>query len=154
MGLRAFVRLACGLASAAALAGCTNYTAESPIVNPPIILSIATEDNGYLLEVSAQNVELGFAGYRLYTGATPEEAQNQPAENGVDCGGINLQPNQAVVYFIEAKPGQDTVTPGTSNRICAIPVDIQAGQYVALRALIFNVTTFGTSLPSNAVLAP
>ena len=43
-------------------AACTNFSAESQVINPPILFSVAAEDTGHIISLSAQNTELGFAG--------------------------------------------------------------------------------------------
>lgn len=134
--------------------GCSNYSSEPQIVNPPIILGISREGSGHILTVAAQNTELGFFGYRLFESTTEDDARTQAADNGTDCGTLNVLPNNAIEYIIEVKPDQTTVSPGSTDRLCVVTRSLTAGRYVALRSLIFNVTTITTSSSSNAVLVP
>ncbi len=136
-------------------AACTNFSAESQVINPPILFSVAAEDTGHIISLSAQNTELGFAGYRLFYGATEGEALTTTT-NTVDCGALSLLPNQAITYVIEVKPGQSAVTAGnTDNRLCAVPFGLSSGQYVAIRALVFqDLVSLGTSITSNALVVP
>jgi hypothetical protein len=140
--------LALGLATSA----CTNYSSEQQTLNTPILLGVTVEAPGHLIQISAQNVEIGFSGYRMFTGATAAEAQ--AATSGVDCGALSLTPNQSTFLFIEVKPNQNVVTPGASNRLCAVPAQLTSGQFVVIRALLFNALTISTGLPSNAAQVP
>ncbi|MCB1323960.1 MAG: hypothetical protein H7A21_01505 [Spirochaetales bacterium] len=133
---------------------CTNYSSSPQIVNPPIILGIQAEGTGHIITVAAQNTELGFVSYRLFQGIDESAARTQTT-GGTDCGPFNILPNDAVQYIIEVKPGQTAVTAGTTdNRLCAMATGLTSGRYVALRSLVFNITSIGTSDPSNAVLVP
>ncbi len=141
--------------SASALFACTNYTAETQNINPPIILSIVAEGTGHLITVSAQNAEIGFFGYRLYQGTDESAVRAINPNNGTDCGALAILPEQALNYVIEAKPGQTAPTAGaTDNRICALPVTLTSGSFVALRALGFSISSVNTSVISNAVVVP
>lgn len=145
-------RLGLCLALGLGLPGCTNYSSERQTLNTPVLLGVTVEAPGHLIQISAQNVEIGFSGYRLFTGATAAEAQ--AATSGVDCGALNLTPNQSTFLFIEVKPNQNVVTPGASNRLCAVPAQLTSGQFVVIRALLFNALTISTGLPSNAAQVP
>lgn len=144
--------LALALALGLAAPGCTNYSSEQQTLNTPVLLGVTVESPGHLIQISAQNVEIGFTGYRMFTGTTAAEAQ--AATSGVDCGALNLAPNQSVFLFIEVKPNQNVVTPGASNRLCAVPAQLTSGQFVVIRALLFNALTISTGLPSNAAQVP
>ncbi|MBX7059655.1 MAG: hypothetical protein K1X75_16445 [Leptospirales bacterium] len=134
------------------LAACTNFSAEDNIINTPILMSITREGSGHLIQVQAQNAELGFIGYRLFTGASATAAQ--AASSGVDCGALNLLTTTAGIRYIEAKPGQSSVTAGTTDRICAAPLTINAGDYVVMRATVFDLAAIAQSNASNALQAP
>lgn len=137
-----------------ALPGCTNYTAETQNINPPIILSITAEGTGHLITVAAQNAEIGFFGYRLYQGVNEAAVRAINPNNGTDCGALAILPNQAQNYVIEAKPGQVAPTAGSIDRICAMPVTLTSGGVVAMRALGFSISSVNTSEISNAVVVP
>ena len=136
------------------LAACTNFTAEPQIVNPPIIFSIAPDGDGFILQVAAQNAEIGFIGYRLFAGSTEADVQNANPNAGSDCGPFSELPIDASFYFVEIKPDSNFVTPGRSNTICAIQASPTSGQFIALRALLFNITSIDTSISSNIILVP
>lgn len=146
--------------------GCTNYSAEEPIVNPPILLgltsptdttlAIAAEGTGHILRVRAINQEIGFAGYRLYQASTDAAVRALSVDAGTDCGPLAVSPVSSVEYIIEVKPGQSTVTPGlTDNRLCAMNTTLVSGNYVLLRSLIFrSPVAVSTSIPSNSAVVP
>ena len=145
---------------------CTNYSAENPTVNPPILLGLTSpqdttlaiekEGTGHILRVRALNQEIGFSGYRLYAAATDAAVRALGVDSGTDCGPLNLVPVSSIEYIIEAKPGQTTVTPGTTDsRLCAISTSLSSGQWILLRSLIFkSPTSVGTSNPSNSAQVP
>ncbi len=138
---------------------CTNYSSKPQTANPPIILSIAQEGTGHILTVSAQNAEIGFSGYELFQGISESAVRNAAKNSGVLCGSLAFNPNQAVNSIIEVKPGQTTASPtvsGATNRLCAVPLLLTAGTFVALRSLITqNVAGgIGESISSNAVVVP
>ena len=133
----------------------TNYSAIPIAVNLPLILKISKEGTGHVITIRAQNEEIGFSGYRLFTGATAEEARTEAT--GTDCSWpLATDNNRAMGYLIEVKPGQTSVTPTTAdNRLCAVPLLLNSGEWVTLRSLIYkNITTTETSEPSNAVQVP
>lgn len=133
---------------------CTNYSSEPQIVNSPVLLGIQTEDTGHLITVAAQNLEIGFLGYRLYEGSDETAVRAIPVENGTDCGPFELQPDAPVEYILEAKPNQTAVTPGQSNRVCAFNASLTTGRSIAIRSLIFSVISVNTSDISNAIVVP
>jgi hypothetical protein len=137
-----------------ATSACTNYSAETQTINPPIIFTIQAEGTGHILTVAAQNAEIGFFGYRLYEAPTEAAVRALNPLNGTDCGALAVLPNQALQYVIEAKPGQIVVTPGTTDRVCSFPVQLTPGSFVALRALGFSITSVNTSVLSNAIVVP
>ncbi len=150
----------------AVLAGCTNYSAEDPVVNPPIFLGITSpqdstlaieaEGTGHILRVRVLNQEVGFQGYRLYTAGTEAALRALATDNGTDCSGLATPPIAVAEYILEAKPGQTAVTPGaTGNRLCAFNITLVSSNWVLLRSLIFqSPVSVGTSEPSNAVVVP
>ncbi|MCB1173136.1 MAG: hypothetical protein KDK39_06210 [Leptospiraceae bacterium] len=133
---------------------CTNYSSDPQIVSTPILLGVQTEGTGHILTVAAQNVEIGFLGYRLYQASSESALRALAVDNGTTCGPINTQPNASVEYIMEAKPGQTAVTAGTTNRVCAFNASLTSGNYVGVRSLIFSLTAVGTSEISNALLIP
>lgn len=138
----------------ALLAGCTNYSAEQQTINPPIILSVVADNGGHLITVAAQNSELGFFGYRLYQSTSEAAVRGLNPNNGTDCGALAIVPDRAQNYVIEVRAGQVAPTAGTTDRICALPVSLTSGGFIALRALGFSVTSINTSEISNAVIVP
>ncbi len=136
-------------------AACTNYTAEEQLVNPPIILDITAEGTGHIITVAAQNSEIGFFTYRLFQGTSEADVFTQNPLGGTDCGPLALLPDTATNYIIEVKPGQSTVTAGASGlRLCSIPATLSSGEVIAIRAVIFNITSVQTSIPSNVFTVP
>ena len=136
-------------------AHCTNYSAETQNINPPIILTVTAEGTGHILTVAAQNAELGFFGYRLFQAPTEAGVRALNPTAGTDCGALAAVPNQAINYVLEAKPGQTAPSlSDTDVRICAFPVQLTSGSYIAVRALGFSITTVNTSEISNAVIVP
>jgi len=153
VGIRGF----CLLVFAWVAFGCVdNFSADIQIVNPPVIQSVEAEGTGHIIRVGVFNTEVGFAGYRLFTGATADEAQNAPLNSGSDCGPLAVIPNISVEYIIEVKPGITGVDSSLGGfRLCAIDASLTAGQFVALRSLIFqNLTSLGVSISSNAAQVP
>ncbi|MCR9142411.1 MAG: hypothetical protein NXI24_09185 [bacterium] len=139
----------------ACLPACTNYTAETQNINPPIIISVVAEGTGHLITVAAQNAEIGFFGYRLYQATDEAAVRAINPNNGTDCGALAILPDQAQNYVIEVKPGQTAPTAGTTDsRICALPAALTSGGVVALRALGFSISSLNTSVISNAVVVP
>lgn len=133
----------------------TNFSAIPLAVNLPLILGIEAEGTGHIITIRAQNEEIGFSGYRLFTGATEAEARTEAA--GTDCSWpLATDNNRAMGYLIEVKPGQTAVTPTTAdNRLCVVPILLTSGEWVTIRSLIYkNITTTDTSEPSNAVQVP
>lgn len=138
----------------AAVASCTNYSSRPQTVNPPILLGIVKEGSGHVITIAAQNVEVGFLGYRVYTGATEAASRDAAVSAGIDCPPV-IVPNQAVEYTVEVKPNQATVTSGVTNRLCLAQTSVAAGQYVTMRALLFrDFTSLDSSISSNALVAP
>ena len=145
---------------------CTNYSGDSPTVNPPILLALTSpqdsslaiekEGTGHILHVRALNQELGFSGYRLYAADSEAAVRALGVDTGSDCGALNLTPIASVEYIIEAKPGQSTVTAGApGQRLCAIDATLRPGQWILLRSLIYkSPTSVGTSTPSNTAQVP
>ncbi len=152
--LKQFQRGACGLLTAC-LAACTNYSVDSQIVNPPIITKIQTDGNGHLLTVAAQNIEIGFSGYRLFQGTSEDDARNEETAEKVDCGPLDTIPSQAVDYFIEVKPGKVLVDDDDTNYLCVFNYSLTKGRYIVLRSLIVeDLVNTGTSIASNASIVP
>lgn len=134
--------------------GCTNYSAEQQTINPPIILGITPDNGGHLITVAAQNGELGFFGYRLYQSTSEAGVRELNPNSGTDCGALAIVPDRAQNYVIEVRAGQVAPTAGTTDRICALPVSLTSGGFIALRALGFSVTSINTSEISNAIVVP
>ncbi|MBI3394961.1 MAG: hypothetical protein HY042_03925 [Spirochaetia bacterium] len=138
-------------------ASCTNYSTQQQTVNPPILTGISVEAPGHIITLAAQNIEPGFTGYRVFTGTSDSAARSAVVTSGTDCFLATL-PNQPIQYVAEIKPNQVTVTPSTSTtstRLCAAPLQLVSGQYVAMRALIFrDFTSVDTSISSNTVIVP
>lgn len=134
---------------------CTNYSVDSQIVNPPIITNIATHENGHLFTVAAQNIEIGFVGYRLFQGTSEDDARNEETAESFDCGPIDTVPTQAIDYFIEAQAGKITVDSDDTDFICVFNTTLTPGRYVVIRSLIVeDLVNTGTSIASNAVIVP
>lgn len=134
---------------------CTNYSSDTENINPPILLGIAIEGSGHLITVAAQNLEIGFLGYRLYEGLSEDAVRAANVDTGINCGPFNLTPDAALEYKIEVKPGQTAVTAGTTDyRLCAVNGSLTSGHYVMIRSLIISLTTINTSDPSNVLYVP
>lgn len=136
--------------------GCTNYSSREQVISPPVILSITREDSGHIITISAQNQEIGFSGYRLYTGVTEDLARSENSQpvNLLQC--LNVITDSPVQYIIEVKPDRSSITPVEGeNRICIITAGLTAGEWVAMRSLLFkDFSTFDTSISSNAAVIP
>ncbi|MDH5655570.1 MAG: hypothetical protein OEZ34_06650 [Spirochaetia bacterium] len=141
--------------------GCTNYS-SSPngfIVNTPIITQITISPNGtggHYIEMSAQNTEIGFLGYRIFQSTTEAGLLNAPPASGTDCSQLYLIPNQGITYRIEVDPL--AVAPpvdNPNNIICFTNISLIPGNYAGIRALktsdFFSITT---GLSSNAAIVP
>ena len=138
------------------LGACTNYSAETQNVNPPILTSIAREGTGHIITMAAQNTEIGFAGYRLFQGTTDTGVRTANSLSGIDCSRpLAVLPNQAISYVIEVKPGQTAVSAGYSNRVCAVPLALTPGTLVGVRSLILrDLLSLDTGLSSNTLVVP
>jgi hypothetical protein len=138
-------------------AGCTNFTTDTPDINGPVLASIEkNSDSLYIIHVMARNQEIGFTGYRLYTGVTEKAAREAAAGNGFDCGHpLTTLPNSAIVYKIEVTPDRVEPLPGTTDTLCTVPLRLTAGTWVALRSLFYkDFLSRDTSMSSNALLVP
>ncbi len=135
-------------------AGCTNYSSEDKIVNPPILLSIEADGTGHLIHVAAQNTEIGFSGYRLYQGISEQDSRNKDGLDGVDCTfPLSTVTTRGIEYIIEVKPGITAVS--DSTYVCAVPLALTSGTWISLRSLIFeDFFTSQTSIASNALPVP
>lgn len=135
---------------------CYNYSSQAQTVNTPILTAIAREGTGHIITMAAQNVEIGFGGYRLYQASSDSAVRALDALSGVDCSRpLAVLPNQAIPYVIEVKAGLATVSPGYTDRVCAVSLTLVPGTFVAVRALIFrDLFSFDTSLSSNSLLVP
>ena len=138
---------------------CTNYsTADAILVNIPIITAITRNatGSGHLIEMSAQNAEIGFAGYRLFAGATEQDVLSAPPSAGTDCSlPLYLIPNQGIPYKIEVDPAAVPPVNNSLNIVCSVPVTLTVGNYTAVRPLIYSdLSTITTGLSSNAVIVP
>ncbi len=134
--------------------GCTNYSTEEREVNPPILLAIEAITGGYKLTVIAQNIEIGFMGYRLYQGITEEDSRSRSDVDGIDCSSsARIYTNQSIQYYIEVVPGQ--TIPSSSDYICSVPLQLTPGTWIHLRSLLMEgFGTLKTSIPGNALPVP
>ncbi len=139
-----------------AFGACTNYSADTQKVNPPILTAIAREGTGHIITMAAQNTEIGFVGYRLFQGTTDAGVRNANALSGIDCSRpLAVLPNQGISYVIEVKPGQTAVSPGYTNRLCAISLTLTSGSLIAVRSLILrDLISVDTSISSNTLIVP
>ena len=130
----------------------TNFTSEPIAANIPIILSIEVDGDGHLVTIRAQNEEIVFSGYRLYTGASEAEARQQLT--GSDCSYFSQAEGvDHVEYVIEVRPGISEVS--SSSYLCFVSQALIPGEWVVLRALAFqNILEVTPGEPSNAVLVP
>ena len=152
---RALPALATLIAFVSFAADCTNYSVDAQIVNPPLITKIESEDSGHLLTVAAQNIELGFVGYRMFQGSSEDDARNEETAESVDCGPIDTPPTAATDYFIEVKPDKLVVDAEDTDHICVFNYSLTPGRYIVLRSLIVqDLVNTGTSIASNAVIVP
>lgn len=151
-GLKA--TLLCLVISVLVIASCTNYSSEPFLINPPIILDIRQENGGHVIEVAAQNTEIGLVGYTLYERASEEAAQEAEGVE-ITCATPLLDlPNRAIIYSLEVRTDR-TMPLGEGARLCTLQTDLTSGNFVALRALVFeNFATFRTSISSNAIQVP
>lgn len=135
---------------------CYNYSSQAQSVNPPIVTAIAREGTGHIITMAAQNVEIGFGGYRLYQASNDTAVRGADPLAGVDCTRpLAVLPNQAIPYIIEVKPGITSVSAGYTDRLCAVSLALTPGTFVAVRALILrDLFSFDTSLSSNSLLVP
>ena len=135
---------------------CTNYSSQATIVNPVIILRIEKEGTGHIVTVAAQNVEISFAGYAVFQASSEAGVRSQTAVTAANtCFRSGVLPNQAIEYIMEIKPGQTTVTAGTSNRICAAPVGLTPGNFLGIRSLQYqSLTNIVSGDISNTVFIP
>ncbi|MCE9596505.1 MAG: hypothetical protein K8S54_00925 [Spirochaetia bacterium] len=138
------------------LAFCTNYSSQKQIVNPPILTSIAVEGTGHVITMTAQNVELGFSGYRLYQGASDSAVRNADPLAGLDCSRpLAVPTNSGIAYQVEVKAGQSAISPGFPNRVCLVSLQLTSGTFVAMRSLILrDFLSLDTSISSNSLLVP
>ncbi len=145
------------LITSAFSAGCSNYTQETPTINPPVLTSIDKKrNNEFVLNIMANNTEIGFAGYRMYTGNTEKDAREAPAANGYECADslANL-PDRAIAYRIEVSPTRTQPSSESSNILCTITFTLTSGTWVAVRSLIYkDFLTKDTSMSSNALPVP
>lgn len=135
---------------------CYNYSSQAQNVNPPILTAIAREGTGHIITMAAQNVEIGFGGYRLYQASNDNAVRGADPLAGVDCTRpLAVLPNQAIAYVIEVKPGIVNVSAGYTDRVCAVSLALTPGTFVAVRSLILrDIFSFDTSLSSNSLLVP
>jgi hypothetical protein len=137
---------------------CTNYSSSDAVqVNIPIITLISKNGTGgHLIEMAAQNAEVGFAGYRVFQGATEQVVQTAAPETGTDCSlPLYVLPTQGIPYRIEVDPLAGPPLVNTLNIVCTVHVSLTAGNYTAVRPLIYsNFYTITTGLSSNAVIVP
>jgi hypothetical protein len=135
---------------------CSNFSTEPITVNTPILLGIQPNGKGgHLLEVATQNVGVGFAGYRLFTGSTEEQARTAVESSGIACSWpLTTVPNQGISYFIEVQANIPPPVAGT-NRLCSVPVNLVTGSWVALRALYYrDILNIASGSSSNALPVP
>ena len=137
------------------VAGCFNYSTTQQTVNPPVILGISNEGGSHLIKVAAQNIEIGFAGYRLYQGDTEEDARDLEIASSYDCGLLATFPTQPIEYYIEVNASKTDPDSDDSNYLCVVTYVLTPGKWVSLRSLIArDLTTKDASISSNAVMVP
>ncbi|MBL8020902.1 MAG: hypothetical protein JNM27_14625 [Leptospirales bacterium] len=138
------------------LASCTNYSSQKQLVNPPILTAIAVEGTGHVITMTAQNVEIGFSGYRLYQGTSDSAVRGADPLAGIDCSRpLAVATNAGVAYQVEVKAGQSAISPGFPNRVCVVPLQLTSGTYIAMRSLILrDFLSLDTSISSNSLLVP
>lgn len=134
--------------------GCTNYSSEDKTVNPPILLGIKADGDGHLITVAAQNLEIGFQGYRLYQGISETDARNKDGLDGVDCTfPLTESTSRGIEYTIEVRPGISA--PTSTDYVCAVPLQLTSGTWITMRSLIFaDFYSSDTSISSNALTVP
>ena len=142
---------------------CTNYTVSRIQTIPPILLSLTqATTGGYILVYRGTNPEIFFAGYKLYIGASANEARNPTSLfSGIDCTSRALLPNLPIEYSIEINQtsGLSTVNAGeNANRVCKFQTSLTPGTYISLRTLLLSFQVgsqgFQYSAPSNALVVP
>lgn len=146
---------------------CTNYSVTKTHSTPPILVSISAIPTGYQIVMRTTNQEPFLLGYKLYVGATVNDARN-PADlsTGLDCsGGIKLFPNQPIEYSAEVSSNTGGLAAPNAgengNRICKFQTSLTSGKYVAMRTILISIqpsnqggNSFNYSLPSNALVVP
>ena len=142
---------------------CTNYSVSRVQTVPPILISLATlNTGGHLLVYRGTNPEIFFAGYKLYTGSTANEARNPSVlSSGLDCTNRSLLPNLPIEYSIEifTSEGLTQVATGeNANRVCKFSTLLESGKYISLRTLLLSFQPGSQGLqyssPSNALIVP
>lgn len=139
--------------------GClTNYSYSSLKVSAPILLQISLNPSapGYLIQIAAQNSEVGFSGYRLFQGISEDGARNADPLSGIDCSTplANL-PVRGIPYYIEANPTSSGPQPNTLDHLCNVQLALTSGTWVALRSVLHtSLTASTTSISSNALPVP
>ncbi|PJZ85797.1 LIC11661 family lipoprotein [Leptospira harrisiae] len=139
--------------------GCTNYSTTASVQAPPTLISITNNGNSnFTIKVRAQNPEFIFQGYRLYTGATENLAQNPTDLNmGDSCILAQAAIVQPLDYIFEIDPSTNPNTTGVSCRIFAT---LTPGTYIAMRTLGLAVnlqnstSSYKVSMSSNALIVP
>ncbi|MCG6141080.1 LIC11661 family lipoprotein [Leptospira mtsangambouensis] len=138
---------------------CTNYSTTASVQAPPTLISITNNGNSnFTIKVRAQNPEFIFQGYRIYSGATENLAQN-PADLNLGESCILAQSTivQPVDYIFEIDPSTNPNTAGVSCRIFAT---LTPGTYIAMRTLGLSVnlqnstSSYKVSMSSNALIVP
>lgn len=137
------------------LTRCFHYSTSEQTVNAPVLLGIERIASGHRLKVAAQNLEIGFAGYRLYEGASESEARSLDAPTQKDCGPFGTLPAQGVEYAMDIRVDRTTVEDGSVNHLCVFTHAATPGNYVVVRALLLrDLQSQATSIASNALIAP
>ncbi|TGM23329.1 LIC11661 family lipoprotein [Leptospira meyeri] len=139
--------------------GCTNYSTTASVQAPPTLISITNNGNSnFTIKVRAQNPEFIFQGYRIYSGATENLAQNPTDLNmGDSCILAQAAIVQPLDYTFEIDPSTNPNTAGVSCRIFAT---LTPGTYIAMRTLGLSVnlqnstSSYKVSMSSNALIVP
>ncbi|MGE8722498.1 LIC11661 family lipoprotein [Leptospira terpstrae] len=139
--------------------GCTNYSTTASVQAPPTLISITNNGNSnYTVKVRAQNPEFIFQGYRLYSGASENLAQNPTDLNiGASCFLAQATVVQPIEYTFEI---DESTNPNTTGVSCRIFATLTPGTYIAMRTLGLAVnlqnstSSFKVSMSSNALIVP